>query len=242
MNKKKTYMENTYRLGRIATIVCIAIMFIIPSIICTVYNIWPSFDSVIGAAGPLLAIFLPTALAEQLSMIPLTGNSAYLNSIMGNVTNIKFPAYLSALDSVDQDPGTEEADVIGMIAVCVSGMTTMVVISLGVILLVPLSPILTSPTVKTATNYIMPALFGSMLVETLMNKSAGNYKADRKPLIGIIDLIVVFFINIFITSLDRKQGFAMVGVMVLSILLAYIFYKNGIIKLVAKDETSDKKD
>ena len=236
MANNKSYMDNTYRLGRIATIICIAIMFVIPSVICTVYSIWPSFDSVMGAAGPLLAIFLPTALAEQLSMIPLTGNSAYLNSIMGNVTNIKFPAYLSALSSVDQDPGTEEAEVIGMIAVCISGMTTMVIIFLGVILLVPLSPILTSPTVKTATNYIMPALFGSMLVGTLMNKTAGSYKAEKKPLIGVIDLAIVFIINIFIVNLDRKQGYAMVGVMLLSVLLAYIFYKKGIIELESKEK------
>ena len=235
MNKNSSYMDKTYRLGRIATIICILIMFIIPSIICTAYSIWPSFDSVMGAAGPLLAMYLPVALAEQLSMIPVTGNSAYINSIMGNVTNIKFPAYLTALASINQDPGSEEADVMGMIAVCISGMTTMVIILIGLILLVPLSPILTSPVVKTATSYIMPALFGSMLVGILTNKSAGNYVAENKTLVGIIDLVVVFFINIFITSLDRKQGFAMVGVMALSILLAYIFYKKGIIKLIKKE-------
>lgn len=235
MNKNSSYMDKTYRLGRIATIICILIMFIIPSIICTAYSIWPSFDSVMGAAGPLLAMYLPVALAEQLSMIPITGNSAYINSIMRNVTNIKFPAYLTALASINQDPGSEEADVMGMIAVCISGMTTMVIILIGLILLVPLSPILTSPVVKTATSYIMPALFGSMLVGILTNKSAGNYVAENKTLVGIIDLVVVFFINIFITSLDRKQGFAMVGVMALSILLAYIFYKKGIIKLIKKE-------
>ena len=235
MNKNSSYMDKTYRLGRIATIICILIMFIIPSIICTAYSIWPSFDSVMGAAGPLLAMYLPVALAEQLSMIPITGNSAYINSIMGNVTNIKFPAYLTALASINQDPGSEEADVMGMIAVCISGMTTMIIILIGLILLVPLSPILTSPAVKTATSYIMPALFGSMLVGILTNKSAGNYVAENKTLVGIIDLVVVFFINIFITSLDRKQGFAMVGVMALSILLAYIFYKKGIIKLIKKE-------
>lgn len=235
MNKNSSYMDKTYRLGRIASIICILIMFIIPSIICTAYSIWPSFDSVMGAAGPLLAMYLPVALAEQLSMIPITGNSAYINSIMGNVTNIKFPAYLTALASINQDPGSEEADVMGMIAVCISGMTTMVIILIGLILLVPLSPILTSPVVKTATSYIMPALFGSMLVGILTNKSAGNYVAENKTLVGIIDLVVVFFINIFITSLDRKQGFAMVGVMALSILLAYIFYKKGIIKLIKKE-------
>lgn len=234
MENKKTYMDTTYKLGRIATIVCILIMFVIPAIICTAYNIWPSFDSVIGSAGPLLAMYIPVALAEQLSMIPITGNSAYINSIMGNVTNIKFPAYLTALASVDQDPGTEEADVIGMIAVCVSGMTTMVIILIGLLLLVPLSPILTSPVVKTATSYIMPALFGSMLVGIILNNSAGNYEAKNKYLIGIIDLLIVFVVNIFIMNLDKKQGFAMVIIMLLSVLLAYLFYKKGIIKLRPK--------
>lgn len=236
MNKNSSYMDRTYKLGRIATIICILIMFIIPSIICTAYNIWPSFDSVMGAAGPLLAMYIPVALAEQLSMIPITGNSAYINSIMGNVTNIKFPAYLTALSSINQDPGSEEADVMGMIAVCISGMTTMIIILIGLILLVPLSPILTSPAVKTATSYIMPALFGSMLVGILTNKSAGNYVAENKALIGIIDLVVVFLINIFITSLDGKQGFAMVGIMLLSMFLAYILYKKGIISLRSKEK------
>lgn len=230
------YMNRTYLYGRIATILSILVMIGIPVIICTVYDMWPPLNAVFSVAGPLLALYVPTALAEQLSMIPMGGNTCYINSIMGNVSNLKFPCYLSALNSVDATPGTETADVMGMIAVTVSGMVTMLVILVGLILIVPLEPLLKSETVTTAMNYIMPALYGSMAVSSFISTTAGPYQAPQKPLIAVIDLALVFAFNAFVFDLTGNEGYAMLVMLIVSVALAYVLYKKGVITLTWKEQ------
>lgn len=230
------YMKNTYRYGIIATLIAMGLMLGIPAIMCTIYGMWPQWSLIASVAGPLMALFVPTALAEQLTMIPIGGTTCYLNSILGNVMNIKFPCYLSAVDTVDATPGTEEADVMGMIAVTVSGMVTMIIVVLGVILLTPLKPILQTENVATATTYILPALYGSMGISAFISKSAGSkYTAPKKPLIAITALIIVYAFNFLVMPIAGKEGYAMLIMLVVTLLIAYFYYKKGIVKLEKKD-------
>ncbi|WP_138159717.1 hypothetical protein [Peptoniphilus catoniae] len=229
--KLSTYMENTYKYGIIATLIAMAIMLGIPLAVCLYFGSMPSFSLVSSVAGTLLALYVPTVIAEQLSMIPVAGTTCYLNSILGNVMNIKFPCYLSALDTAQATPGTEKADVIGMIAVTVSGMVTMIILAIGVLLLKPLGPVLENEAVITGTKYILPALYGSMGITAFMGTKAGSYTVKRKPLVAIIDLILVFGFIFFVMSLEKKEGYAMLVMLVVSVLVALGLYKAGIIKM-----------
>lgn len=229
------YMKNTYRYGVIATLIAMGLMIGIPVIMCTIYDMWPEWSLIASVAGPLLGLYVPTALAEQLTMIPIGGTTCYLNSILGNVMNIKFPCYLSAISTVDATPGTEEADVMGMIAVTISGMVSMIVIVIGVILLAPLKPILQTETVATATTYILPALYGSMGISAFISTSVGSkYKAPRRPIIAIVALAIVYAFNFLIMPLAGKEGYAMLVMLVVTLLISYTFYRSGIIKLEKK--------
>lgn len=69
------YMKNTYRYGIIATILAMGLMLGIPAVMCTIYGMWPEWSLIASVAGPLLALFVPTALAEQLTMIPIGGTT-----------------------------------------------------------------------------------------------------------------------------------------------------------------------
>ncbi|MDU5100330.1 hypothetical protein [Peptoniphilus grossensis] len=231
------YMKNTYRYGIIATLLAMALMLGIPAIMCTIYGMWPEWSLIGSVAGPLLALFVPTALAEQLTMIPIGGTTCYLNSILGNVMNIKFPCYLSAIATVDATPGTEEADVMGMIAVTVSGMVSMITIVIGVVLLTPLKPILQTESVATATMYILPALYGSMGISAFVSTSAGaKYKAPKKPLIAIVALAIVYAFNFLVMPIAGKEGYAMLIMLVVTLLISYAFFKSGIVKLEKKEK------
>ena len=146
--------------------------------------------------------------------------------------NIKFPCYLAAIGTVDATPGTEEADVMGMIAITISGMITMIIVVIGVILLTPLKPILETETVAIATTYILPALYGSMGISAFISTSAGSkYSAPRKPIIAIICLILVYGFNFLVMPLAGKEGYAMLVMMCVTIGVSYILYKSGVVKL-----------
>lgn len=233
--KNNSYYEGTYKYGTLATLIAMAIMLGIPVIISVVFDVWPdSIGQLLLAAGPLLAMFIPSAISENVSMIPVQGTSVYLNSILGNVMNIKFPCYLNTIEKVNANPGTELADAIGMCAVTISGMVTMVVIAVGLLLLVPLEPVLTSPTVTTATSYIMPALYGSMEIAAFTSKSAGEYRATGKPIIAAINVALVLLFNYFIIPVKGKEGYAMLIMLLVTVFLAKILYDKGIVKIVEK--------
>lgn len=107
--KMSEYLNRTHTLGRIANIVAMAVMLGIPAIVCTVYDIWPTVSSIIATAGPCLAMFIPSALSEVISFTPITGSSGYVGAIMGNVSNIKFPCAMSAMERTTPVPAPSRA-------------------------------------------------------------------------------------------------------------------------------------
>ncbi|WP_308533395.1 hypothetical protein [uncultured Peptoniphilus sp.] len=193
------------------------------------------YSIIAAVAGQMLALFLPITISEQLSMIPIAGTSCYLNSILGNVMNIKFPCYLNAIKTVEAQNGTEEADVMGMIANTISGMVIIIVVAIGVVLLVPLTPLLKNENVITATNYILPALCGSTGISAFIGTKVDSYKVKRKPLVAIIDLILIFGFIFLISPLAGKKGYSMLVMLLVSILVSYLLYRVGILKMVKKN-------
>ena len=71
--------------------------------------------------------------------------------------NLKIPVVINAQVLTDTSQGTDRGDTIATIGVAVSSIVTTLIIVLGVILLVPLRPLLTSPAVQTATQYLLPS-------------------------------------------------------------------------------------
>ena len=176
MSDKNSYFNRAHRLGRIGALISILFMVGIPIVICVVYDVIPSFNEVITTAVGLLAVYVPTALSEFVSYTPMLGTACYITFITGNVGNMKIPCALNAMEMTDSPLGTERGDTVSAIAVSVSSMVTMAIIALGVVLLVPLQPILQNPTVQVATSFMLPALFGSMVVTNVANNKSGEYR------------------------------------------------------------------
>lgn len=226
-----TYLEKTHLYGRIATIASILIMLGIPAAVCMVYGVWPDFADVAAAAAPMLAIFVPSAVSELISFTPIVGSSGYIASIMGNVSNIKFPCALAAMERTNSASGTERGEAVAMCAMCISGIVTTAIIAVGVLLLVPLQPVLTLPAVSTATSYIMPALFGSMATSFFMNKNSGAYVINGKMKLVAVCFAVSLLLFMTIPGLLANQGYVMLGLIPFTILVARLFFKKGIIKV-----------
>lgn len=231
----KNYEKSIHRTGRIGVIIAIAFMLGIPAVVCQVYNVWPkNFGEILAVGGGLLAVFIPTNIAEVLSYTPLLGSSAYLTFLTGNVMNLKIPVVLNAQVLTDTAQGTDEGDTIATIGVAVSSIVTTLVILVGVVLLVPLRPILTSPAVQTATQYLLPALFGGMFL-SFVNDDCGEYVAKGKCLSMILPVVLVFIVNAFY-PLTGKEGVAVLACMGLTVLCALGLYKAGKIKMIPKSD------
>ena len=231
MSDKNSYFNRAHRLGRIGALISILFMVGIPIVICVVYDVIPSFNEVITTAVGLLAVYVPTALSEFVSYTPMLGTACYITFITGNVGNMKIPCALNALEMTDSPLGTERGDTVSAIAVSVSSMVTMAIIALGVVLLVPLQPILQNPTVQVATSFMLPALFGSMVVTNVANNKSGEYRIKNRVLTMLAPMACVIAFHYLVMPINGKEGYTMIATIPLTIALAYIMYRTGIVKV-----------
>ena len=227
-NDKNSYFNRAHRLGRIGTIIAILFMIGIPVVVCFIYDVMPTFSEVFTTAIGLLAVYVPTALSEVISYTPMLGTACYITFITGNVGNMKIPCALNAMEMTDSPLGTERGDTVSAIAVSVSSMVTMIVIAIGVVLLVPLQPILENPTVQVATSYMLPALFGSMVVTNVANSKSGEYRIKNRILTMLAPMACIIAFDYLVMPIKGKEGYTMIVTIPLTILLAYIMYKLGI--------------
>ena len=161
----RSYEDMTHLYGRIWILSALGMIFAYPIVTCIYYDAWPGIVPVLKGLVGVAPIFWTVGLIEVLTFVPMLGTAgSYLAFVTGNLTNLKVPAALTAMENARVKPGTEEGEVISTIAVATSSIVTTVIIAVGVALLVPLTPILNSPTLKPAFDNILPALFGGLAV------------------------------------------------------------------------------
>lgn len=232
MNKNglSDYINSIHRIGRIGTGIAIIVMLGIPIIMCSYFNMWPKAADLLMFCGGLLALYVPTGIVESVTYTPILGSSIYMSLITGNVSNIKLPCALNALDIAKVEQNTEEGDVVCTIAIAVSSLITIVVVLAGVLLLVPLQPLLSSPTVQTATSYMLPALFGCMFIR-LMVTNPGGGRIIGKWKMMIPPILILLAILVFVVKLNRGIGVLItIPVMILS---SWLLFKTGQVKVIS---------
>lgn len=104
------------------------------------------------------------------------------------------------------------------IVIAVSSIVTTLIVILGVILLIPLRPLLENPALDPAFAQILPALFGALGVVFVSR----NWKISIAP----IALMLVLFISI--PALNSGTVGIMVPVSVIfTLIVSRIMYKKG---------------
>ena len=115
----------------------------------------------------VMPFMTPMSVAEIGSYTPILGSSSYLTFASGNLMNLKMPCIINAQKIAKVEQSTVEGDAIALIATAVSSSVTIVILALGMLLLSFIQPILENETFETASNYLLPALFGCMSLGNL---------------------------------------------------------------------------
>ena len=166
-------------------------------------------------------MYWAVGIIETVTYIPMLGaGGSYLSFVTGNISNLKLPCAINSLEAAGVKANSEEGEIISTISIAVSSIVTTAVIILGVILLVPLTPILQSPALEPAFAQILPALFGGLGVVFISR----NWKISIAPCL----LMLVLFI--FIPALNAGTVGIMVPVGVLfTIGVSRILYKKHLL-------------
>lgn len=231
-----------HKWGRIGTLIALIYMIVLPFVVLATYDSIPSFGEVINIGTiSILMIYIPVGISEALSYTPILGSSSYLTFITGNIMNLKLPCAVNAMKLAKKEPNTPEGDAISSVAVAVSSIMTVVILALAALLSAWISPVFELPSVKTASNYLIPALFGSLTLGLFSSTSAGKkvVKGGVKGVIPVIVIVTVLALIVRITSggsLFGMIGFLILFMLPVAIISSRIMWKKGIIKVVDKEE------
>ncbi len=217
---KDLFIEKTHRYGRLWMGLTFLFMLAVPIVVGAHYDAHPVFKDVAKGLLGVAPIFWTVALIEIVTFTPMLGTGgSYLGFVTGNLTNLKVPCTLMALESSGYKQGSKEGEIISTLAVATSSIVTVIIIAIGVFMMAPLTPILNSELLKPAFDQILPSLFGGLAV-VYVSKNA------KIAAIPLIFMVVIF--SMIPSLASAVSMFVPVGAAI-AIVSARIMYKRGLL-------------
>ena len=212
------YLKSTHRLGRAVSVLTLILLLGAPFVIGAVLGAMPDMQAAAKGFLSVGLVWTVSSVVEFLVYTPMLGaGGSYLAFITGNLINMKIPCAVNAKELVDAKTGTAENEVISTLSIAASSLVTILVLALGVLLMIPLQPVLQSPALQPAFANVVPALFGAMA-----------YKYFRKsPLLALVPLTVMTVLFTLVPSLTSSTSFMIIPSGALAIALAYLKYRRA---------------
>ncbi len=210
------YERGTHLLGRLVSVITLLLLVGAPFLIGNFLGAMPDFGAVSRGFLAVGLVWTVSSVVEFLAYTPMLGSGgSYLAFITGNLINMKIPCAVNARDLAGVKAGTKENEIVSTLSIAVSSLVTILVLALGVLLLQPLQPLLSSPTLQPAFDNVVPALFGAMA-----------YKYYRKNLgLAIWPLLLMSLLFIFVPSLQSQTSILILPSGALAILLAWMKFR-----------------
>ena len=241
--KMDSFQSWAHRWGRVGTLIALIYMVALPFVVLAAYDSIPSLGEVFNVnTFSILLIYIPVGFSEALSYTPILGCSAYLAFITGNIMNLKLPVAANAMNLTKKQPNTPEGEAIASVAVAVSSLMTVAILTLAAVCASFISPVFELPAVKTASGYLLPALFGSMALGLFASSSSGS-KVVKGGIKGVLPVLVIMTV---LSLAARLAGYGsvlggLVGIFIIvmlpiGILTSYVLWKKGKIQVVDKEQ------
>ena len=220
MNSEKyeAYLKATHRLGRAVSLLTLVMLLGAPFLIGGLLGTMPDIGAAARGFLSVGLVWTVSSIVEYLVYTPMLGaGGSYLAFITGNLINMKIPCAMNARELVDAKAGTPENEVISTLSIATSSLVTIVVLAAGVALMIPLHPVLESPTLQPAFANVVPALFGAMA-----------YKYFRKDVrLAAVPLLCMTLLFMFVPSLTSSTSFMIIPSGALAIGLSWLKYRKA---------------
>ena len=221
MRDTNTYMESVHRDGRIWNLGMMLLLILFPVSVAFLFGAAPDWGALALGLLATAPMYWAVGIIETFTFVPMLGaRGSYLSFVTGNISNLKLPCALNALEQNEVSASSEEGEIVSTIAIAVSSIVTTVIILIGVICIVPLTPILEAPVLEPAFAQMLPALFGGLGVAFVSK----NWK------IAVAPVVLMLILFIFVPALNAGTVGIMVPVSVLfTIAVSRILYQKGVL-------------
>jgi hypothetical protein len=217
---RETYLEkydrSTHILGRAASAITLIMLVGAPFLIGFILGALPDLSAAAKGFLSVGIIWTVSSVVEFLVYTPMLGaGGGYLAFITGNLINMKIPCAMNAREIAGTQAGTPENEIISTLSIAASSLTTITVLALGVLLLVPLQPVLQSEALQPGFANVVPALFGAMA-----------YQYFRRNIkLALVPLTIMTVLFILVPSLISQTSLLILPSGAIAIGLAYLSWK-----------------
>jgi hypothetical protein len=214
-------MDSVHRDGRIWGITVAVVLLAFPFMLMAIFGAVPNLSILLKGLFATAPMYWAVGIVEIFTYVPMLGaGGTYLSFVTGNISNLKLPCAIDAMERAKVKANSEEGEVISTISIAISSIVTTVIIIIGVLCIVPLTPLLESPVLIPAFDMILPALFGGLAVVFISK----NLKLSIAPIILMLALFI------FVPALNSSTVGIMVPVgVIFTVTVARILYKKGVL-------------
>jgi hypothetical protein len=218
--EKNAYLEQydrtTHVLGRAASLITLVMLVGAPFLIGFLLGALPDLSAAVKGFLSVGIIWTVSSVVEFLVYTPMLGaGGGYLAFITGNLINMKIPCAMNAREIAGTQAGTPENEIISTLSIAASSLTTITVLAVGVLLLVPLQPILQSEALQPGFANVVPALFGAMA-----------YQYFRRSIrLAVVPLTIMTLLFILVPSLISQTSLLILPSGAIAIGLAYLSWR-----------------
>ena len=210
------YLNRTHFLGRIVSVLALIMLLGAPFVIGGVLGAMPDLAAAGRGFLAVGLIWAASSVVEYLVYTPMLGaGGSYLAFITGNLINMKIPCAMNARELTGAKSGTAENEVISTLSIATSSLVTSLVLALGVLLMIPLQPVLRAPALQPAFASVVPALFGAMACQ--------YFRKD--PRLAVVPLCAMWLLFILVPSLISSTSMMIIPSGAIAIGLSYLKYR-----------------
>ncbi|MDO4559757.1 MAG: hypothetical protein Q4C86_02300 [bacterium] len=187
LESRQSFTNWVYKFGISSSLFLFLLMTAYPAAMSWYYGYWPSFRLLWPGYLATLLFMLPWWPSESIGYMSLMGPGAlYMSFITGNVTNLRMPATVGTINALGIAPNTDECHTLAIIACGGSVLSATLIVAIGVIVAEPLKPVLSAKIFQPAFNFVIPALFGGLVAQTIL-------KGARHVILFLIALAFCLF-------------------------------------------------
>ena len=220
---KDEYMPKVNKIGKLTGVLGVILAFSPAIALAVVYGILPKPAALLTAFISGVSAFGVLWFVEPISYYPVLGTAGtYMAFLSGNISNMRVPCASMAQVAADVEPGTEQGSIIATLGMAVSIIINVSVLTIGAILGTSVLSMLPA-TVKTALNYLLPALFGALMVQF-------GIKMVKHSLIMLVIAFALYFaigIGLFNWLPGASNGLGTLGCVFISIAVGFATMSNN---------------
>ena len=122
MKKKLSYIDSVHRSGTIWNISVMILLLAFPLTVAALFGAAPDWGALVVGLIATAPMYWAVGVIETVTFVPMLGaGGSYLSFVTGNISNLKLPCAINALEQNNVSANSEEGEIISTIAIATAG-------------------------------------------------------------------------------------------------------------------------